>query len=461
MAPAGDMAKHQRAMTRLFCLSVSLAFPIWAAAPSLAKATASPRPNLVFILADDLGYADVGCYGAADIKTPNLDRLAKEGVRLTQFYANGPVCTPTRCGFMTGRYQQRVGGLEWAIPPGKKHLGLPATEKSLAVLLREAGYATALAGKWHLGYTADRAPNAHGFDRFFGLLSGNHDYFTHRENNGEPDLYRDTQPVVMEGYSTHLITRHALQFLEAMKDRPFFLYLAYNAPHWPYQGPDDAARQVTLKEWSQGQRETYVKMVEAMDAGIGEILAALDKHGLAQSTLLVFTSDNGGDKCSRNGPLAKGKGQLWEGGLRVPCLARWPGHLPAGESSAQVGITMDWTATFADLAGVQPPKDRPFDGANLLPFLSQQQAPAARALFWRRVGPDFVKTHRAVRCGDWKFIDDNKGGQFLHHLAQDVGEKSNLASKQPARAARLKELLDEWEESVDPPLHPVSSPEAR
>lgn len=424
--------------------------PILAA--SLFAATA-PRPNVVFILADDLGYADLSCYGATDIRTPNIDRLAKEGVRLTDFYSNGPVCTPTRCGLMTGRYQQHIGGLEWAIPPAKKHLGLPAQEKTIAQMLRKVGYATALSGKWHLGYTPDRAPNAHGFDRFFGLLSGNHDYFTHRENNGEPDLYLDNKPVVMEGYSTHLITLHALEFLNAMKDKPFFLYVAFNAPHFPLQGPDDAARQVTLKEWAQGSRETYVKMVEAMDTGVGEILAALDRDGLTRNTLVVFASDNGGDRYSRNGPLAKGKGQLWEGGIRVPCLARSPGHIPSQKVSRQAGITMDWTATIAKLAGATPPKDRPFEGIDLLPILSGKSHVRQRTLFWRRVGPDFVKTHRAVRHGNWKLIEDTKGKVFLYHLGLDISETTNLADAEPARVAKLRKLLDGWEAQMEPPAH--------
>jgi arylsulfatase A-like enzyme len=431
----------------LFLLFASLSLP----------AAAVPCPNLVFILADDLGYGDLSCYGSTDIRTPNIDRLAKEGVRFTQFYANGPVCTPTRCGLMTGRYQQRIGGLEWAILPGKKHLGLPPQEKTLAAMLRETGYATALSGKWHLGYTPDRAPNAHGFDHFFGLLSGNHDYFTHRENNGEPDLYLDEKPVVMGGYSTHLITRHALQFLETMKAKPFFLYVAFNAPHFPFQTPEDAGRQVTLREWAMGSRETYVRMVEAMDAGVGEILAALERHGLTRNTVVIFVSDNGGERYSRNGPLAKGKGQLWEGGLRVPCVARWPGQIPAGEVLAQTGIMMDWTATIANLAGAAPPPNRPFDGMDLGPFLVGRQKPVERTLFWRRVGPDFVKTHRAVRCGDWKLIESVKGDTFLHNLASDIGETTNVARRNPERVQRLKALLDAWEGSVDPPLYAVEA----
>lgn len=422
-----------------------------------AHATESRQPNILFLLADDLGYGDLGCYGATDIRTPNLDRLARQGVRLTDFYANGVVCTPTRCALMTGRYPQRIGGLEGSIPPGRRHLGLPAQEKTIAQMLREAGYATAMSGKWHLGYTEDRAPNAHGFERFFGLLGSNHDYFTHRENNGQVDLYLNTRPVVMEGYSTYLIKQQALEFLAAMKDRPFLLYVAFNAPHWPMQGPDDAERQITLKEWAQGTRETYVKMVEAMDACIGEILAALDQHGLTKNTLVVFTSDNGGDRFSRNGPLAKGKGTLWEGGIRVPCIARWPGRLPRGRICRQTGMMMDWSATMLKLAGATPPQERPLDGLDLLPILAGEQRGRSRTLFWRRVGPNQVATHRAVRHGNWKYIDQPNGTQYLYHLAKDIGEQRNLAETEKSRAARLKKHLDRWEAEVDPPLYPVTA----
>ena len=437
---------------RVHLLSVALFTGFVLVASSAEKI----RPNILFILADDLGYADLGCYGATDIKTPNLDRLARQGVRLTDFYSNGPVCTPTRAALMTGRYQQRIGGLEWAIPPGAKHLGLPPQEKTVAHILRESGHTTALSGKWHLGYTPDHAPNAHGFDRFFGLLSGNHDYFTHRENNGEADLYLDTKQVVVEGYSTFLIKEHALKFLGETKDKPFFLYVAFNAPHFPVQGPDDGGKQVTLNDWAQGSRETYAKMVEAMDASIGEILATLDKRGLAKNTLVVFTSDNGGSVQSRNTPLAKGKGQVWEGGIRVPCIARWPGKIPAGKISHQVGITMDWSVTFLNLARAKPPKNRELDGMDLLPILSGDQRGKKRTLFWRRVGPEWVTTHRAVRDGNWKFIDEPNGKQYLYDLANDIGEKNNLVAEQKSKAARMKKLIDKWEAQVDPPMYPVS-----
>ncbi len=418
--------------------------------------TATQPPNILFILADDLGYGDLSCCGARDISTPNLDRLAKQGVRLTDFYANATVCTPTRCALMTGRYQQRLGGLEWAISPEQKRLGLPPQEKTIARMLREAGYATAMSGKWHLGYTPDRAPNAHGFDRFFGLLGGNHNYFTHRERTGQPDLYLDTQPVTEGGYSTSLIKQNALEFLEQMKDRPFFLYVAFNAPHWPLQGPDDANREISTKGWAQGTRETYVKMVEAMDASIGELLASLDRHGLASNTLVVFTSDNGGDRFSRNYPLDHGKGTLGEGGIRVPCIARWPGKIPAGKVSKQVGITMDWSATMLNLAGVKPPPGRALDGWDLLPILAGEKRGLKRTLCWRRVGPNWVKTHRAVRDGNWKLIEERNGKYQLYNLAEDLGEQRNLADAQKTKVVKMKKLLDKWENQLDPPVYSVS-----
>ena len=435
--------------------------PIWSAllacgfAWSIATA-AERRPDVLFILADDLGYGDLGCYGAPDVRTPNLDRLAQEGVRLTDFYANGPLCSPTRCGFLTGRYQQRLGGLETAIPVGALQLGLPAAEKTIADALQTAGYATALVGKWHLGGTDARAPNAHGFDQFFGLRGGNHDYFTHRDSTGAADLYRDNQPIVMEGYTTLLLRDKALEFLKAAKTRPFFLYLAFTAPHFPMQGPEDAQRPMTKKDWASGSRATYIKMVETMDAAIGDILAALKQHGLSDNTLVVFTSDNGGERCGRNTPLSKGKGTLWEGGLRVPCLARWPGKIPAGTVSKQVGITMDWSASILKIAHAKPPERRPLDGIDLLPILSGKQTERIRTLCWRRVSPNFTTTHRAVRRGDWKFIDEPNGRQYLYNLANDIGEQTNLAQQERAQVSRMKKLLDRWEARVSPPLYTVS-----
>ncbi len=418
-----------------------------------------PKPNIIFILADDLGYADLGCYGATDIKTPNLDRLRAQGVKFTNFYSNGPVCTPTRCALMTGRYQQRIGGLEWAIFPGQRAMGLPDPEKSIADLLKSAGYSTAMSGKWHLGYDKHFRPTSHGFDRYFGLLSGNHHYFTHRENNNQPDLYLGDKAIEMEGYSTHLITNHALKFLDEMKsgqrkEKPFFLYVAYNAPHFPYHGPNDRHITFTAQgEWGQkGSRQIYAAMVEEMDKGIGQILDSLDAANLTSNTLVVFKSDNGGTTYSNNGPLNNKKGTLWEGGIRVPCIARLPGVFSPNTESNQVGITMHWTATIAALAKVPAPENRPFDGIDLL----SPTAGETRTLFWRRLDPKEVKTHRAVRHGEWKFIDTPDNQQFLYNLSSDLGEKTNLASKNSDLCSSLKHLIDTWESNISSPLYPQS-----
>ena len=459
---------------------LAMLFVVFGYLTQLIAATET-KPNVVFILADDLGYGDLGCYRAPDIKTPNIDRLAREGVRFTDFYANGCVCTPTRCGLMTGRYQQRIGGLETAIPPGAKHLGLPAQEKTLADMLRAAGYRTSISGKWHLGYKPEMMPTAHGFNHHFGLLSGNHDYFSHKENNGEADLYLDGKPVEVEGYSTHLITDDAVKSIaqsaadilsaeekaparqqhvgsktSAGPGKPFFLYVAFNAPHAPFEGPEDTDKKPDVHSWNKGTRETYVKMVEEMDSGVGKILEALDKHGFAENTLVVFESDNGGASLSRNLPLAKYKGSLWEGGVRVPCIARFPGRIPAGTETHQVGITMDWSATIAKLAGAKPPKDRPFEGVDLLPLISGKKKSVDRTLFWRSVDFSFVKLFRAVRDGDWKFIENYRTGEkFLYNLHDDIGERNNLLVENVPVANKLKAKLDKWEADVDPPLYPA------
>lgn len=422
---------------------------------SLARGAEPLRPNILFIMADDLGYGDLGCYGATDIKTPNLDKLARSGMRFTDFYANGPICTPTRAALMTGRYPQCIGGLETSIATGDKSLGLPAEEKTIANVLRESGYATTLVGVWHLGYTEPFGPNVHGFANFYGLRGGEHDHFTHRENNGEPDFWENNEPVVLEGYSPALLTQRALTFLNTTNDTPFFLYVAFNLPHFPFQGPNDGNKQITLKDWAKGSRETYVKMVEALDGYVGQLLGTLYRRNLSTNTLVVFTSDNGGDRYSRNEPLSKGKGTLSEGGIRVPCIARWTGRIPGDKVSDQVGITMDWAATIVKLAGAQPPKHRPFDGVDLMPVLTGKQKPQKRTLFWRRVTPRGVTSNRAVRDGNWKFVDQANGRQFLYDLAKDVGEETDLASQSPEQVARLKKLLDWWEADVSPPLYPV------
>jgi arylsulfatase A-like enzyme len=403
---------------------------------------ADRRPNVVLILTDDMGYADLGCYGSRDIKTPHVDRLAARGVRLTNFYA-APVCTPTRAALMTGRWQQRVG-LEWAIGPGLKEPGLPTKETSLARMLKESGYATALCGKWHLGYKAEFSPNAHGFDEFYGLLSGNVDHYSHKENNGEADWYDNGKAVEVKGYSTDLITERSLAFIEKNARKPFFLYVAYNAVHWPFQPPGKSDDVRTRATWFDGTRKDYAAMVEAVDAGVGKILAALEKQGVADDTLVIFTNDNGGERLSDNGPLFHHKGTVWEGGIRVPCVLRWKGKLPEGKTVDGPAIMMDLTATVLAACGAEPPKGRKLDGVDLLPLLTGKEV-KARPLFWRIDRAD--RKQKAVRLGKWKLVRDGNM-ELLFDLDADPGERKDLAYHHLDKVAELRNLLAAWEKEM-------------
>jgi len=426
--------------------------------PAPAKPADGPAqdapPNLLFILADDLGYGDVGCYGCPDIRTPHLDRLAADGVRFTDAYAGGAVCSPTRAAFVTGLYPPRTG-LENAIYYQQKGTGLPVGEPTLATRLRKAGYATGLVGKWHLGYDDGRRPMQQGFDHFFGLLGGNHHYFTHVDRIGVHDLWRGDKPVTQPGYTTDLLTEDAVAFLRRHREEPFFLFLSHAAPHFPWQGPDDADRLVEPKHksWQTGDRETYVAMVERMDHGIGRVLDELQRLGLARRTLVVFTSDNGGHTHSRNAPLRDGKATLWEGGIRVPCIARWPGVIPPGRVSRQVTITMDWTATFLALAGRRgAPAD--LDGIDLTAALKDPEKRTPRTLFWRRVkGPHRlnVREQRAVRDGRWKLLVEPDGSTMVFDLEEDPAESRDRAGERPDLVRRLRDRLDRWNQRMPAP----------
>lgn len=422
------------------------------------------RPNVVLILMDDLGYGDLGSHGVRDARTPNVDRLAREGVRLTDAYANGPTCSPTRAGLIAGRYQQRYG-IEWPLGamPGDSAHGLPATGASLPALLKANGYATGLIGKWHLGFKPEVGPNAHGFDEFFGFLSGAVDYYSHRRGDGKPDLYEDTTAVEVPAYLTDEITRRAVRFVERHASAPFFLEVAYNAAHWPFQPPDAPEGQrravsrphpISGVPWLyQGPNDSvpatradYVRMLERADQGVGEILRALDEHGLTRSTLVIFTNDNGGEWLSRNAPLTNRKATLWEGGIRVPLLLRWPGVLHANGTSTQVAITMDLTATILAATGTAIPTNHSLDGVNLLPILSGQSPIVERRLFWRRMRPT---VQRAVRSGPWKLLQD--GIDFhLFDVAADPGERNDLTALRPDLVRKLSAALDEWEKDVGP-----------
>jgi arylsulfatase A-like enzyme len=412
------------------------------------------RPNVVLIITDDVGYGDIGSYGAPDIKTPNIDGLAKAGTRLTDFYANGPTCTPTRAGLISGRYQQRFA-LERPITgvAADGEMGLSPTGRSLPQLLRNNGYATALVGKWHLGYKPQFSPHAHGFDAFFGFKSGFLDYYQHTDGDGAPDLFENDEPTVATGYLTDLITEHSVKFITENARKPFFLEVAYNAAHWPYQVPDhptraaNNGRHVQPFDQDPSTRADYVKILERADQGVGHILQALDRLGLASNTLVIFTNDNGGEWLSRGAPLFHRKGSLWEGGIRVPTIVRWPGRVPAGRVSPQVGITMDLSASILAATNTAVPPDARLEGINLLPILEGRAPAAERTLFWRvRAGG---LDQRAVRSGDWKLLRDGAARVLLFDVRKDVSERDDLAPSNTAIVRRLHQLLSGWENDVD------------
>ncbi len=424
---------------------------------------AARGPNIVLIMADDLGYGDVGCYGRRDVRTPAIDGLATEGVRFTTFYANAPECTPTRTGLLTGRYQHRVGGLECALGTGNvgryddairlretRDLGLPAEQTSIARMLKDAGYATAVCGKWHLGYEPKFFPARHGFDYWFGPIGGATDYFHHRETTGEPALYQNDWPIEREGYMTDLITEEAVKFIERRKTVPFFLYVAYTAPHAPYQGPDDKGpKPVSQEDYDKGSPETYAAMIERMDEGISRILSTLKDEGVADNTLVIFMSDNGANKSGVNSPFSGYKGNVFEGGIRVPCIARWPGVLACGAVSDQPCMTMDFSRSIVRVAGARPPADRPFDGMDILQAVETNRPIQKRTLFWRiRRGQ---ATRKAVRDGSLKYIWLQDGGdikEYLFDLERDPAEKDNLLDSRKEDGQRLKMLLKNWEQEV-------------
>jgi len=404
------------------------------------------RPNIVFIVADDLGFADLGCYGGRVPVSPVLDGLAANGLRFTQGYANSPVCSPTRFALMTGRYQYRLrGAAEEPINSksrGSTTLGLPPEHPTLPSLLKAAGYRTALAGKWHLGYPPAFGPLRSGYGEFFGPMSGGVDYFTHRDSRGTHDLFEGDAECRQQGYLTDLISQRAVDFIErsATTAAPFFLSVHYTAPHWPWETRDDAALADEVKDnlfhLHGGSIHTYRRMIRHMDEGIGGIMAALAGAGVARDTLVVFTSDNGGERFSDNWPLVGGKMDLTEGGIRVPWIAHWPARIAAGGLSEQLCMTMDWSATMLAAAGVAADPAYPLDGVSLLPVLDDPARRFARPLHWRMNH----RAQRARRDGRWKYLKVDEH-EYLFDLGADERERANLAGRQPER---LKAMRNDW-----------------
>ena len=448
----------------------------WLQMPGLAaqagvEAAAGSQPNIVFILADDLGWADVGFHGT-EIKTPNIDKLAAEGVRLESFYTL-PVCTPARACLMTGRHPIRYGLQFNVIRPGAQH-GLAVGERTLPQALREAGYQTAICGKWHLGEAKKEfLPMQRGFDHQYGMLFGHLDYFTHMEA-GALDWHRDEKALREEGYSTHLIAQEAIRLIKQRDvDRPMFLYIAFNAPHTPLQCPPEYVE--PYRHLSETRR-IYAGMVAAMDEDIGKIVAAIEQQGLRKNTLFVFSSDNGGlvtkGDIASNSPLRGGKGSLYEGGIRVPTFATWDGHAPAGQTVEEPLHMVDWYPTLLRLAGAPLEQPQPLDGLDIWPVITQGKPSPHDAILFNTVGRE-----GAIRTGDWKLIRDGQSGEDengdmtrearlkkkqelrtapavyeLFNIAQDPFEKTNLAGQYPEKVQELAKQLDMFSKEAVPPL---------
>jgi len=432
-----------------------------AAATLLAAANradaATSQPNILFILADDLGYADLSCYGRRDYMTPNIDRLASQGVRFTQAYANSAVCTASRVALMTGRYQYRLPvGLEE--PLVGRNVGLPPEHPTMASLLRKAGYGTTLLGKWHLGPLPDYGPLKSGYDHFWGFRGGALDYFTHKSGGAQStneDLWDGDVKVHENGYLTDLLGDHAIQSINGYvrERKPFLISLHFNAPHWPWEGPGDEKVAQTLRglgAFDAGTLKTYARMVGEMDAQVGRIMKALETTGAARNTIVVFTSDNGGERFSDTWPFTGKKTELLEGGLRIPAIVRWPGHINPRSTTEQVAMGMDWVPTLLAAAGAAPDPSYPSDGMNLLPVLTQNLPAVPRRVYWRYR----LNAQQAVRDGDMKYLKINDNS-FLFNVVDDPLERANLKDRQPQVYERLAQDYQEWQATMLP-LHPAA-----
>lgn len=441
---------RRRVLGGLSALSLASLTSNWNFANAAEK---TDKPNIIFILADDLGVGDLSIYGQTDFQTPNLDQLAQQGLRFTQAYSNSAVCSATRFGLITGRYQYRLrGGLEEPIAGASDTIGLPPEHPTLPSLLKKKGYTTALFGKWHLGSLPNFGPLKSGYDLFFGNYGGAIDYFTHKPGVGEnvkEDLFEGEVPVHKVGYYTDLIADHAVDYIgkqEAVK--PFFLSLHFTAPHWPWEGPKDEATSGEIKSlfhYDGGNLATYAKMVTSLDAAIGRVLKTLKDRGLDKNTIVVFTSDNGGERFSKTWPYTGQKTELLEGGIRIPAIVRWPTKIKPAQVTQQVAISMDWLPTLVAAAGGEPDAAYKPDGENLLPVILGTAKLQQRTLFWRYK----ANKQRAVRAGDWKYlkIADN---EFLFDVVNDQRERANLAEKNPDVFNKLKQQWEAWDVSMLP-----------
>ncbi|MDF9799618.1 arylsulfatase A [Catalinimonas alkaloidigena] len=411
-----------------------------------SNASASSKPNIVLIMADDLGYGGISCYGNEEINTPHLDALAKQGIKFTDFHSNAPVCTPTRAALLTGKYQQKVG-LEGVIyvRGETREVGLDTTALTIAELMNDNGYATGIMGKWHLGYKKEFNPVHHGFDEFYGYVSGNVDFHSHYDNAGIYDWWHNLDSIQEEGYVTDLITEHSVDFIKQHKEEPFFLYVPHEAPHVPFQGRNDPAYRFPDKEFTyygpvEDQDRAYKEMVEVMDEGIGRIMEALRENGLEENTLVFFLSDNGAEEFGHNGILNGHKGGLLEGGHRVPAIAYWNGRIKAGQSSEQL-MSMDLLPTILSVSGTETSEGRDFDGKDFSPVLFGEGEMPERTLFWRYRG------QKAARENEWKLLI-TKSDTALYNLEADLRETTDLSEQHPDILKNLLNQLEDWEKEA-------------
>ncbi len=404
-------------------------------------------PNIILIMADDLGYGDLGSYGSERMHTPNIDFLANEGIRLTDYHSNGSVCTPTRAALLTGRYQQRscLEGVIY-VKGETRQVGMDSDEITIAEVLKEAGYDTGIFGKWHLGYKKEYNPIHQGFDEFYGYVSGNIDFHSHYDNAGIYDWWYQTDSLYEEGYSTDLITDHTVAFIQAQQDRPFFAYVAHEAPHVPFQGRSDTAYRFPGREFTyygpvEDRDRAYKDMIEEMDEGIGKIIDAVEEAGISENTLIIFCSDNGAiPTYGDNGQLRGTKTTLWEGGHRVPGIFYWKGKITPGVFEATM-LSMDLYPTIASIAGVDPDKYSQVDGMDMSPHILENESVPSRTLFWRYRG------NAVAREGQWKLamID---GDTMLFDLDSDLGEQHDISDLQQALTQQLLEKYLDWENEV-------------
>ena len=447
-------------LTRRDALTGAAATAALLGAPALATTPLVRRPNVLYIMADDMGYGDLSCYGRTDYATPRIDALAREGLRFTSAYANSCVCTATRVALITGRYQYRLPiGLEEPLAD-RENIGLPPGEPTLPSQLKAAGYATSLIGKWHLGSLPMFDPLQSGYDHFWGIRSGGVDYYTHKGTNGKLDLWDGPTPVDRADYLTDMIAEHAIAGISAgaNQPKPWFMSLHFTAPHWPWEAPGDVVESRRLEaagpgdalmHYDGGSLATYAAMVTRLDYQVGRILDVLAASGQADNTIVVFTSDNGGERFSTTWPFTGRKTELLEGGLRIPAIVRWPGVTTAGSTSDAQVISMDWLPTFLAAAGAVPDAAHKPDGIDIRPALLGGTLPE-RTLFWR------YKNHgqQAARSGKWKYLKIGEQS-FLFDVVADPMERANLKAREPEVFKALAAAWADWNAGMLP-LDPKS-----